>query len=133
MGKKIVVLGGGTGGLVVANRLSKSLSKDNEIVLVDKEKNHLFNPSLLWVMVGWRDHLKIQKPLSLLQKKGIKFLNSEVSKIDFENRKVFTSEEDFTFDYLVTALGASTYPDRQKGFQEAAYNLYDLSLSLIHI
>lgn len=130
MGKKIVVLGGGTGGLVVANRLSKSLSKDNEIVLVDKEKNHLFNPSLLWVMVGWRDHLKIQKPLSLLQKKGIKFLNSEVSKIDFENRKVFTSEEDFTFDYLVTALGASTYPDRQKGFQETAYNLYDLSGAL---
>ncbi len=110
MGKKIVVLGGGTGGLVVANRLSRSLSGDNEIVLVDKEKNHLFNPSLLWVMVGWRDHQKIQKPLSLLQKKGIRFLNSVVSKIDFENRKVFTLEEDFTFDYLVTALGGEHLP-----------------------
>ena len=60
MGKKIIILGGGTGGLVVANRLSKFLSKDNEIVLVDKEKNHIFNPSLLWVMAGWRNQQKIQ-------------------------------------------------------------------------
>ena len=127
MGKKIVILGGGTGGLVVANKLSKSLSRDNEIVLVDREKNHLFNPSLLWVMVGWRSQQQIQKPLSLLQKKGIRFLNAEVSKIDYEDRKVMTSEGESDFDYLVIALGASTFPDRSKGFQTAAYNLYDLS------
>jgi sulfide:quinone oxidoreductase len=127
MGKKIVILGGGTGGLVVANKLSKSLSKDNEIVLVDREKNHLFNPSLLWVMVSWRDQQQIQKPLSLLQKKGIRFINAEVSKIDFENRKVVTAEGDSAFDHLVIALGASTFPDRTPGFKEAAYNLYDLS------
>ena len=52
MDKKIVILGGGTGGLVAANRLRKALGKDTEIVLVDKEKNHLFNPSLLWLTVG---------------------------------------------------------------------------------
>ena len=127
MGKKIVILGGGTGGLVVANKLSKSLSRDHEIVLVDREKNHLFNPSLLWVMVGWRSQQQIQKPLSLLQKKGIRFLNAEVSKIDYEDRKVMTSEGESDFDYLVIALGASTFPDRSKGFQKAAYNLYDLS------
>ncbi len=127
MGKKIVILGGGTGGLVVANKLSNSLSKDNEIVLVDKEKNHLFNPSLLWVMVGWRNQQQIQKPLSLLQKKGIRFVNAEVSKIDFENKIVVTSEGELDFDYLVISLGASIFPDRSKGFQKAAYNLYDLS------
>ena len=127
MGKKIVILGGGTGGLVVANKLSKSLSRDHEIVLVDREKNHLFNPSLLWVMVGWRSQQQIQKPLSLLERKGIRFLNAEVSKIDYEDRKVMTSEGESDFDYLVIALGASTFPDRSKGFQKAAYNLYDLS------
>ncbi len=127
MGKKIVILGGGTGGLVVANKLSNSLSKDNEIILVDKEKNHLFNPSLLWVMVGWRNEQQIQKPLSLLQKKGIRFINAEVSKIDFENKIVVASEEELDFDYLVLSLGASTIPNRTNGFQEAAYNLYDLS------
>lgn len=91
MDKKIVILGGGTGGLVAANRLRKALSKDTEIVLVDKEKNHLFNPSLLWLTVGWRNREQIQKPLSLLERKGIKFLNSSVQEISFENRIVNTS------------------------------------------
>src|SRR3989304_5633812 len=127
MGKKIVILGGGTGGLVVANRLRKALTKDNDIVLIDKEKNHLFNPSLLWFMVGWRKEEKIQKPLSLLQRKGIKFINTLVQKIDFENRTVFTSQGDVSFDYLVIALGASTFPEEIPGFLEDAYNLYDLS------
>ncbi|KRT66328.1 MAG: FAD-dependent pyridine nucleotide-disulfide oxidoreductase [Candidatus Dadabacteria bacterium CSP1-2] len=127
MGKKIVILGGGTGGLVVANRLRKALTKDNDIVLIDKEKNHLFNPSLLWFMVGWRKEEKIQKPLSLLQRKGIRFINTLVQKIDFENRTVFTSQGDVSFDYLVIALGASTFPEEIPGFLEDAYNLYDLS------
>ena len=41
MAKRIVILGGGMGGLVVANRLSKALPRDNDIVVIDREKNHL--------------------------------------------------------------------------------------------
>jgi len=126
MGKRIIILGGGTGGLVVANRLRKALPKDNDIVLVDREKNHLFSASLLWLMVGWRREEQIQKPLSLLRKKGISFLNAVVQRIDFENRTVSTSEGGMPFDYLVVALGASTFPERIPSFTEAAYNLYDL-------
>jgi sulfide:quinone oxidoreductase len=126
VGKRIVVLGGGTGGLVVANRLRKALTKDNDVILIDKEKNHLFSPSLLWLMVGWRGEEKIQKPLSLLQKKGIRFINALVQKIDFENRIVFTSQGDVSFDYLVITLGASTFPEKIPSFLESAYNLYDL-------
>ena len=59
MDKRIIILGGGTGGLVVANRLRKALSRDIDIVLVDKEKNHLFNPSLLWLMLGRRNKEQI--------------------------------------------------------------------------
>lgn len=127
MGKRIVVLGGGTGGLVVANRLRKSLTRDNEIILIDKEKNHLFNPSLLWLMVGWREEIRIQKPLSLLERKGIRFINAPVLKIDFENRTVHTSQGDVSFDYLVIALGATTFPEKVPGFVEDAFDLYDLS------
>ncbi len=127
MGKRIVILGGGMGGVVVANRLRKALTRDNDISVIDREKNHLFNPSLLWLMVGERNREQIQKPLSRLQKKGIRFLNAEVSGIDFEGRTVSTSGGEVPFDYLVIALGASTFPERLAGFSEAAYNLYDLS------
>lgn len=127
MSKKIVILGAGTGGLVIANKLRKALPVEDEIIVIDKEKNHIFNPSLLWLMVGWRSSKQIQKPLSLLERKGIKFLNAEISGIDFENRTVFTSEDNISYDYLVIALGAGTFPDRLEGFSGAACNIYDLS------
>ncbi len=127
MDRRIVILGGGMGGLVVANRLGKALPRDNDIVLVDREKNHLFNPSLLWLMVGDRNREQIQKPLSQLQKKGVRFFNAEVSGIDFESRTVATSKGEVPFDYLVIALGASMFPERLPGFSDAAYSLYDLS------
>jgi len=127
MGKKIVILGGGAGGLVVANKLRGALTRDNEIVLIDKNKNHLFSPSLLWLMVGWRKVEQIQKPLSILKGKGINFTNTGVDRIDFENRTVFTADGDVRFDYLVIALGADTYPEKIPGFSKAAFNLYDSS------
>ncbi len=127
MENRIVILGGGTGGLVVANKLRKELNQDNKIILVDKEKSHLFNPSLLWLMVNWRKKEQIQKPLSLLKKKGIKFINDSVQKIDFEDKTVFTSADDISYDYLVIALGASTFPKKIQGFSNDSYNLYDLN------
>ena len=127
MGKRIVILGGGMGGVVVANRLGKALPRDNDIVVVDREKNHLFKPSLLWLMVGQRNKEQVQKPLSRLEKKGIRFINAEVLGIDFESRTVSTSGGEVPFDYLIIALGASTFPERLAGFSEAAYNIHDLS------
>src|SRR3990167_3756073 len=127
MGKRIVILGGGTGGLVVANRLRRSLTRDNEIILIDKEKNHLLNPSLLWLMVGWREEIQIQKPLSSLERKGIRFNNAPVLKLDFETKTVLTSQGDVSFDYLVISLGASTFQEKVPGFVEDAFDLYDLS------
>lgn len=126
-GKKVVILGGGAGGLVVANKLRSAVGQKAEITLVDKEKNHLFSPSLLWLMVGWRDEYQIQKPLSILKKKGINYVNTNVERIDFEKRTVSTAGGDLPFDNLVIALGASLYPENIPGFTEAAYNIYELS------
>ena len=78
-------------------------------------------------MVGWRRKEQIQKPLSLLERKGIRVINALVQKIDYESRRVFTSNGDEPYDYLVIALGADTFPEKMPGFSEGAYNLYDLS------
>ena len=53
----IVILGGGVGGVVSAVELRKKLPKQHRIVLVDREEQHLFAPSLLWLMMGghWVD------------------------------------------------------------------------------
>jgi NADH dehydrogenase FAD-containing subunit len=55
----VLVLGGGVGGLVAANRLRAPLPPNHRVVLVDREAAPLFQPSLLWVAVGDRDPRRI--------------------------------------------------------------------------
>ena len=53
-GKTVLVLGGGVGGTVAANRLRARLAQDDRVVVVDKSRDQLFAPSLLWLLVGAR-------------------------------------------------------------------------------
>ena len=125
-GKTICILGGGSGGIVVANKLKKSLGDEHRIVLIDKLSYHLFNPSLLWLMVGWRRPEQMKKDLSPLKRKGIDFIQAEVGGIDFDKQTVLTNTQNIQYDYLVVSLGADLYPEKIAGFKEGAYNLYQL-------
>jgi len=127
MAKNIVVLGGGVGGLVASNRLRKKLGKEYQIFLVDRRAQYEFTPSYLWVMLGWREPNQIMKDLNRQNKKGISYLNAEVTEIDPENRMVKTSVKDLNYDYLVVSLGADLVPYAVPGFSDAAYNIYDLN------
>src|SRR3990172_7722852 len=69
--RTIVILGGGVGGVVAARELRRRLPRPHRIVLVDREREHLFAPSLLWLMVGQRKAASIRRPLSRLERKGI--------------------------------------------------------------
>jgi len=132
MAKNIVVLGGGVGGLVASNKLRKKLSKEYQIFLIDRRAQFEFTPSYLWVMTGWRQPNQIMKDLSRLNRKGINYINAEVTKIDPENRIIKTSVKDFNYDYLVISLGADLVPDAVPGFSDSAYNIYDLN-DLTHL
>ncbi|OLS23614.1 MAG: Sulfide dehydrogenase [flavocytochrome c] flavoprotein chain precursor [Candidatus Heimdallarchaeota archaeon LC_3] len=106
--KTIVILGGGTGGLVTANILRKKLKKNHRIILIDKEEYHFFPPSYLWVMMGWRKIDKVKKSLERLNRKRIEFIQAEVKKIDLQNKQVVLKSEadSILYDYLILALGA---------------------------
>jgi sulfide:quinone oxidoreductase len=84
----IVVLGGGVGGLVAATELRKRLPTEHRVVLVDRERQHLFAPSLLWLMVGDRKPEKIARPLERLRRKGVEVIQGEITRIDPERRQV---------------------------------------------
>lgn len=122
----VLVLGGGIGGVVAANVLSRKLSRKHEIVLVDRRIKHRFPPSYPWLMMGRREPHQITRNLNLLNKKGIKYINSEVLKIDPANRIVKTSTKDFEYDYLIVALGAELAPETIPGFSDGAYHIYEL-------
>jgi len=124
--KTIIILGGGTGGLVAANELSKKAGKKAKIILIDKNKNHVFAPSFLYLMLGKRQAEKIQRPLSRLRKKGIEFINDEVVRIDPTSRKIKTRKQNFHYDYLIISLGAEFAPQNLSGLDKSGHNLYEL-------
>ncbi len=119
-----VVLGGGTGGLVAARELRHRLPSDHRVVLVDRAANHLYQPSLLWQMVGERRLSQFSRPLDRLRRKGIEFSNAEAESLDLDNRVVVTSAGNLDYDSLIVSLGAQLAPETVSGFDEMAFNLY---------
>lgn len=122
--KNIVILGGGIGGLVTAVILRKKLKGEHRIILVDKNTSHNFAGSNLWIMMGWREPSQVSKNFGLLNRKGIEFLNAQVTGLEPEKNHVKTSGGDLDYDYLVIALGADTAGDDLPGFSESAYTPY---------
>ncbi len=128
MGEKtVLVLGGGIGGTVAASLLRQSLSREHRIILVEREQNHLFQPSLLWLMVGDRQPQQIQRPVERLARRGIEVIRGAVERIDPARRAVTVNGTELTADYLVVALGAEYAPETVPGLTLAGHNFYTLS------
>jgi sulfide:quinone oxidoreductase len=125
-GANIVILGGGAGGVVAAHHLRKRLPQQHRVVVIDRSPDHVFSSSFLWRMVGQRQDDQICRPLESLARKGIEFHQGEVEQIDLRSRLVWTPSGDFDFDYLIVSLGAQLVPESVPGFDDMAYDLYDL-------
>jgi sulfide:quinone oxidoreductase len=124
--KTVLVLGGGVGGLIAARELRKRLARRHRVVLVDREREHLFAPSLLWLMVGLRRPEAIKRPLGRLRRKGIEVRQGEIEKIDPARRAVTVAGEELVGDYVVVSLGAELAPETVPGLQEAGHDFYTL-------
>lgn len=125
--RTVVILGGGVGGLVTARELRKLLPREHRVVLVDREREHLFAPSLLWLMVGLREPESIQRPLKGLERHGIEVRFGEVEHIDPEKRRVTVGGETLEADYLVVTLGAELAPELVPGLAASGHNFYTRS------
>jgi len=126
-GRAVVVLGGGVGGVVAANELRQRLNPGDRVTVVEREARHLFQPSLLWLLVGRRRPERISRLLRGLLAPGIEVLAAEVRAIDPAGRRVETSGGPLAFDALVVALGAELAPDALPGFGEAAHNIFSVA------
>lgn len=126
IGKTVIILGGGVGGIVTANALRKQLPAQHRIMVVDKMGEYLFTPSLLWLMVGRRKPERVTRELGKLLQPGIELVQAEVREIDPERNRVETSDQVISYDYLVIALGADLAPETMPGFEETAHSFFDL-------
>ncbi len=124
-GKKIVVLGGGFGGVAAARAARSLLDTEHTVTVIDRDRVPRLcgmNPLLI---VGERDVRKTGRSLGQLANRGIKFVEAEIASIDTADRTVTTSNGTFDYDYLVVGLGASYDWDAVPG-SELAYSFYNL-------
>jgi sulfide:quinone oxidoreductase len=120
----VVILGGGVGGLVVANELARRLPETHRIVLVERSGRHAFAPSFLWLMTGDRRPAQITRDLRTLVPPRVDLLQAEARSIDWKGGRVETEGEAVPFDHLVVALGAELAPGTIPGLAEAAHTFY---------
>ncbi len=105
---KIVIIGGGFGGLKVARKLTGK--KEFDITLIDRFNYHQFQPLFYQVATAGLDASDISFPLrkAFHKEDNIHFRMAVVTSIDTNNKKVITDEAEYSFDILVLATGADT-------------------------
>ncbi len=124
MGKHILILGGGFGGLAAAGALRKDLDSEHRVTLVDRQPLFLMGLTKLWIVDGRRQVGEGPGNRNHLAKRGIDFLEGEVTVINPANHEVRVGKRALTYDYLIIALGADYSTSSPKGFARYAKNLY---------
>jgi sulfide:quinone oxidoreductase len=114
--KRIVVLGGGTGGTLTANRLRRILDDKVQIVVVDQDDSHVYQPGLLFVPFGLAHLDEIIRPRQRQLHRGIDYRQSAIDHVDLDARRVLLGDGSaLDYDVLVVATGSTLVPDETEG------------------
>jgi sulfide:quinone oxidoreductase len=117
--KRLITLGAGTGGTILANRLRHRMLDDWTITIVDPAPIHLYQPGLLFLPFGAHDEAAMQRPRARTIHHGIEWVQNEVTAIDRDARAVVLAGGDrLSYDLLVVATGARLRFDLTPGVDE---------------
>ena len=123
--KRVLILGGGFGGIATARRLKKTLEEKDEVILVDQRDYFMVGFRKTWALTGQSTLEEGQRPLDSLTSLGVRVMHDPVTRIDPAARTAWMGDQRLSADALVVALGAELAPEAIPGFQEYAYNVYD--------
>ena len=128
--KKIVILGAGTGGTVMANLLRKRLDgKDWSLTVIDKDDDHYYQPGFLFIPFGFYTKEDLLKKKSKFIPKGVEFIISEVERVDAAGNAVVLGDGlRVPYDFLILATGAeiapSETPGMLDGWRDTVFDFY---------
>jgi sulfide:quinone oxidoreductase len=128
--KRIVILGGGCGGVVAATHLGRKLGRDHDIILVDRRAEHVFMPAFLFLMLGHRQPREISRSLKILEKRNVTIVQSEIVGINPARQEISLQNEKINYDYLIVSLGLQTRPDLIPGFAESSLHPWEMESAL---
>ena len=98
--------------------------REQRNVLVEKNAEHAFAPSFLWLMTGDRRPEQITRDVRQLARPGVEVMLAEAQSIDLPNRRVVTTAQTLAYDTLIIALGAELAPEAIPGLAAAAHTFY---------
>jgi sulfide:quinone oxidoreductase len=114
--KRLVILGAGTAGTMVANRMRSRLPGDWQLTIVDPAETHLYQPGLLFIPFGARDERKIARPRRRTLHPGIDWRQQAVNTVDSHGRLISLADgTTLPYDLLVIASGSRIKPDETPG------------------
>ena len=120
--KRLLVLGGGTAGSMIVNKLHKKLRSDEwSITVVDRDNNHLYQPGLLFLPFGGYKAKDLIRERNSFFPKGVTYIETEIDLVDPKKNTVKLMDgRILEYDQLVIASGASPRPDQTPGLLDPA-------------
>jgi sulfide:quinone oxidoreductase len=130
--KRLLVLGAGTAGTMVVNKLRRRLDKaDWQIAVVDQTDRHFYQPGFLFVPFGVYSPDEIVKPRQRFIPDGVDLVYGEVDRVEPDANEVLLSDgRRLPYDYLVIATGVEPRPDQTPGmldggqWRESIFDFY---------
>ncbi len=116
--KRILILGAGTAGTMVANRLVKELDRDEwKITIVDQNETHYYQPGFLFIPFGIYNLNDVRKPKRDYLPPEVEVIISPIELIEPEEKRVKIEKSDryLTYDYLIVATGSQIVPGEIEG------------------
>jgi sulfide:quinone oxidoreductase len=116
--KTLLILGGGTGGTIIANKMVKHLDAAAwKIIVVDKQETHYYQPGYLFIPFGIYQGKDVIQPMRKYLPAGVTLINSDIDKIEPAlNKVILTSNQmEISYDYLVIATGSHLAPEETPG------------------
>ena len=118
--KKLLILGAGTAGTMMANKLHKALdSEEWEITIVDQYRTHYYQPGFLFIPFNIYSKQDVIKPKSNFFPPGVKVVYNTIDKIvGDENKVLLDGGQVLQYDYMILATGTETRPDETPGLKD---------------
>jgi len=130
--KRIVILGAGTAGTMMANRLARTLPHNWQVVLLDRDDVHLYQPGLLFLPFGAYRDSELVKPRTQLVDPRVQLRLCDIDRVAPDTKQVVLLDgEKIDYDFLVLATGSRTRPEAtpglsETGWRETAHEFYSL-------
>jgi sulfide:quinone oxidoreductase len=122
--KSLVILGAGTAGTTVANRLHALLDADQwRITIVDQAEAHYYQPGFLFIPFGIYSRNDVVKPKRDFIPAGVELILSAIEHIDAEHNRVVLAKDRriLPYDFLVIATGCQIRPEQTPGLKDGAW------------